>query len=250
MTPGDTDDVLKPILDKALAGELDAKAVDLMLAAAATQQQIAEFRRDLRRIAEPAVVRRFHKALKDGCADEVLDSLRRPVFDEAAQGLARAKAAGINAESDPAHILSTGNSDTAAAWQDLPKHLAVVSRIGMITGISAVGRRRNSRRSASTPAPRTSGSKIPRCCAAPGIWSPSAMFARPDPIGHRTSPWARAILRLNTIDEARARYNGFAAAEFDRVNDRALGGWVDEQGQVHPHPKPENPYRRETEMAS
>ncbi len=248
MTPAATGgDVLKPILDKALAGELlDAKSVDKMLATAATQQQVAEFRQGLRQAAEPAIVTRFHRELASGCADELLSSMR-DAFDEAAKGLARARAAGINSESDPSFILSTGDANTVAEWKALPQHLAVVSGIGAVArlfGCRPTAQFSQIREYAGAENYRLEDAAL-MCCAG-NLVAESAMFVRPDPIGHRASPWARCVLRLNTISEARDRYRSFAESEFDRVNDRALGGWVDQEtGQVHPHPRPQNPYRAE-----
>jgi hypothetical protein len=66
----------------------------------------------------------------------------------------------------------------------------------------------------------------------------------PGPEGHAHSAIGlKATLRLNTIAEARARYNAWAAVEFDRVHSGPRGGWLDTDGQMHEDPAPENPYR-------
>ena len=83
------------------------------------------------------------------------------------------------------------------------------------------------------------------CCDG-GILQESTLFQAPDR-GHKTSPWARVVLKLHGIESATARYNQFAAGEFDRINDRDLGGWLDEQGQEHKHPRPSNPYRQQVD---
>ena len=65
----------------------------------------------------------FHKALDDGAADAVLDSLR-PAFDAAAEAIAAAKALGINAESAIGHILASAQPGAIEAWQQPDGHLA------------------------------------------------------------------------------------------------------------------------------
>ena len=69
----------------------------------------------------------------------------------------------------------------------------------------------------------------------------SSFFRKPG--SHRNSPWCRTALRLNTVDEARARYQAWAANEFDRIHSGPTESWVDEHGKMHQKPKPCNPYR-------
>jgi hypothetical protein len=61
-----------------------------------------------------------------------------------------------------------------------------------------------------------------------GLLADSALFARPDQ-GHRTSPFYRTMLKLHSVSEAQHRHDLWAADEFDRINDRDLGGWIDQQ---------------------
>jgi hypothetical protein len=71
-----------------------------------------------------------------------------------------------------------------------------------------------------------------------GLQADSAHFQRPDQ-GHRSSPLFKVPLRLHSIESARARYRAWAADQFDRLNNRDLGGWIDQEtGQVHKHPIP------------
>jgi len=79
------------------------------------------------------------------------------------------------------------------------------------------------------------------CCSG-SVVADSWLFVRPDQ-GHRTSPFFRTTLRLHTIAEAQERYNEFAAIEFDKVHSAPRGGWIGEDGQMHEHPAPKNPYR-------
>ena len=69
----------------------------------------------------------------------------------------------------------------------------------------------------------------------------SVMFQRPD-AGHRASPWARTTLKLHSVASAQSRYNGWAAVEFDKHHAGSPGGWFDEDGKHHEHPRPKNPF--------
>ena len=62
-----------------------------------------------------------------------------------------------------------------------------------------------------------------------GLQADSAHFQRPDQ-GHRSSPLFKVSLRLHSIESARARYALWAADQFDRINSRDPGGWIDEEG--------------------
>jgi hypothetical protein len=130
MTPAAAQDPLGPILDAALARKLDAKKLDAMLADAATVDAVNGYKASLRQRAEHAVVGRFHKALRDGAADAVLDSMR-PAFDAAAEQIAVARSL-ISAESDLEHVVESGEPGTIEAWQQLRGHIQVVSRIALV----------------------------------------------------------------------------------------------------------------------
>ena len=158
----------------------------------------------------------------------------------------RARSLGINAESSPEHILATGEPGLVEAWNSLDGHLR--------SGVEDRRDRTPVRASWRFPA----DPRVCRCRELPVGRRRDHVFrrrashrvqlvpgTRP---GHRTSPWARAVLKLHSIESATARYNQFAAGEFDRINDRDLGGWIDEQGQMHKHPIPENPYRTKTSV--
>jgi hypothetical protein len=61
---------------------------------------------------------------------------------------------------------------------------------------------------------------------------------------HRASPWfAVAPLRLNSVEQARIRYEAWCADEWDRQNAGPMGSWIDDQGKAHEFPRPVNPYR-------
>ncbi|RIR12832.1 hypothetical protein [Mycobacteroides abscessus] len=70
------------ILDAAENGTLTADKADELLKAAAARQQVIQFRAELARASEPAIMARVGRMLVHGGADEIIDSLR-PTFDEA-----------------------------------------------------------------------------------------------------------------------------------------------------------------------
>ena len=82
------------------------------------------------------------------------------------------------------------------------------------------------------------------CCTAGDLVSDSALFRRPDE-GHRDSPWFRTKLELHSVDSARARYEVWAADEWDRAHSGPTESWINEQGKGHQKPKPRNPFRQE-----
>ncbi|OHU65871.1 hypothetical protein [Mycobacteroides chelonae] len=70
------------VLDAAESGSLTADKAEELLKTAAARQQLSQFRIELARASEPAVMARVGRALVNGGADEIIDSLR-PAFDEA-----------------------------------------------------------------------------------------------------------------------------------------------------------------------
>jgi hypothetical protein len=228
------------LLTHALDGTLDQKMLDRLLPVAATAAMANTYRQELARSAEHTLVGELHRQLAGGGADEVLDSLR-PSFDKHAEAIAAARSL-FNAESTPEDVLASAEPGTIEAWQTLDGHLRVITKIGAIA--SQFGPRLGSFPQITEFALGENARLDDRAimCTAGPLVVDSALFGRPDQ-GHRTSPWARTSLRLHSIAEAQARYNEWAAEEFDKVHSGPRGGWVDQNGQVHQHPAPENPYR-------
>ncbi len=79
-------------------------------------------------------------------------------------------------------------------------------------------------------------------CTGGPVEADSALFRQPDQ-GHRTSPWCRLPLRLHCTGSAQARYDEFAASEWDRQHAGPVTSWIDDKGQAHEQPRPVNPYR-------
>lgn len=70
------------VLDAAESGSLTADKANELLQTAAARQQLSQFRIELARASEPAVMVRVGRTLVNGGADEIIDSLR-PAFDKA-----------------------------------------------------------------------------------------------------------------------------------------------------------------------
>jgi hypothetical protein len=227
------------ILDAALDGSLTAAKLDKLLPAAATAHAANIYRQELARNSEHVLLGAWHRALKAGAADQILDSVRDR-FQAAAEAIAKARSL-FNHESSPEHVLASGEPGTIEAWQQLDGHLRIVSKIGAIAAQFGprLGNFPQITEFAAGENFRLTDAAI--MATAGPLVTDSALFQRPDQ-GHRTSPWARCTLKLHTIAEAQARYNEWAAEEHDRIHSGPRGGWIDQNGKVHEHPKPTNPY--------
>jgi hypothetical protein len=238
-SPGRADAPEMAIMDAALDGSLDEKTLAKLAPAAASAAMTNTYVRELARTSEHTLVGQWHRQLAHGGCDAILDSVRGS-FDEHAEAIAVARSL-INPESTAEHVIESGQPELVTAWQQLDGHLRVVAKIGAIA--AAFGPRLGNfpqiREYAAGENFRLDDRAI-MCCAGL-LATDSAAFSGPDR-GHRTSPWARCTLKLHTIDEARDRYRQWAAAEWERLHSGPRAGWVDEQGKVHEHPKPTNPY--------
>jgi hypothetical protein len=249
-SPGRQEDPANAILDAAANGTLDEKLLAKLLPAAAAADAANTFRAGLAGRAERMLVGRWYRLLKDGGADQVLNSLR-PKFNGHVEQIAKAKSLGINPESTLEHIIATGESGgLIEAWNDLNAHIAA------ITKIAAVASQFGCRPGAMFPQIKeyTLGhthlldDRALMVCDG-GLLADSALFRRPD-AGHRSSPFFRTTLKLHTVAEAQARHDAWAADEHDRIyRDRPRGGRIDEGGVVVYDEPPPNPFRREAANA-
>jgi hypothetical protein len=245
-SPGRQEDPGNAILDAAADGTLDEKLLAKLLPAAAAADAANTFRAGLAGRAERMLVGRWYRLLKDGGADQVLNSLR-PKFNGHVEQIAKAKSLGINPESTLEHIIATGESGgLIEAWNDLNAHIAA------ITKIAAVASQFGSRPGAMFPQVReyTPGhthlldDRALMVCDG-GLLADSSLFRRPD-TGHRSSPFFRTGLRLHTVAEAQHRHDEWAAGEHDRIHrDRPRGGRIGDDGTVIYDEVPPNPFRRE-----
>ena len=108
---------LDGILDHILAGTLDEKTLDKLIAPAALAAMQNQFRGDLARSAEHTIVGAWHRALRDGGADAVLDGLRAS-FTKHAEAIQDAKR-WINVESTTEHLIASGQPELVTAWNSL-----------------------------------------------------------------------------------------------------------------------------------
>ena len=201
----------KALMTAALNGSLDQKTLDRLLPAAATAALVDNYRGDLARRSEHVLVGEFHRQMTTA-ADKILDSMRER-FDEHAAAIAHARSL-IDPESDPEHILASGQSGLVDAWQGLNEHLAAITRIAVVARQFAprLGHFPQIVEYANADNFRLSDSAL--MCTDGPLEIDSALFHQPDR-GHRTSPFFRVPLRLHTIETARERYNAWAADEFD-----------------------------------
>jgi hypothetical protein len=228
------------ILTHALDGTLDQKMLDKLLAAAATAQIVNTYRAELARQSEHTLLGQFHRELEAGAGEEILDSMRER-FDENAQAIAKARSL-IDPESSAEHILASAAPEMVEAWQTLDGHLRVVNKIAAIA--SQFGPRLGSFPQITEYSLGHNHLLEDRAimCTDGPLLADSAAFRRPDQ-GHRTSPWSRVALRLHTVESAQARYNAWAAGEFDRLHSGPQESWIDEHGKMHERPRPENPFK-------
>ena len=236
-----------PILDHALAGTLDEKTLGKLLPAAAIASLTDAYRKDLAGRSAHVLLGEWHRQVKGGCAEEILNSMRKS-WDEHAKAIAKARSL-IDPESSAEHILASAAPEMVEAWQGLNEHLRVIGAIAAVAGQFGprLGDFPQITEYVLGDNFRLVDSAI-MCCDGPSLEVDSAPFQRPDQ-GHRTSPWFKVPLRLHSIESATQRYNAWAAAEFDRIHSGPRGGWIDPTtGQVHADPVPPNPYRQKVSV--
>lgn len=233
-----------PIVDCALQGTLTPEKLTKLLPAAASAAAVNEYAKTLAGSVERVLLGAWHREMKNGAADLIIDSMRK-TFDEHAKCIAEARGL-FSSESSAEAVLASGEPAVVTAWQGLTAHLTAVAKIAIVA-------REFGPRLGSYPQiveyAGGDGHTLDDTAimvADGGLQADSAHFQRPDQ-GHRSSPLFKVPLRLHTIESARARYNVWAAAQFDRINSRDPGGWIDEQGGVHPFPRPEIPYRQKAD---
>jgi hypothetical protein len=232
-------DPARTIVAAAVAGALTADRVAELVTEAANAQLHNNYLGELWQRSERLFVQTFHKALAAGACDELLASLR-PQWDEHAAAIGEARAVGINAQSDPSHILESGQAGLAECWQQLPGHLAALNGIAMIARQFGprIGNFPMITEYANSDGHLLEDAAI--WCSAGDLVADSVAFRRPGT--HRQSPLFAVQLRLNTLAEARGRYRVWAAAQWEQRHSGPRGGWVDDDGVHHEHPMPANPY--------
>ena len=234
------------IVKAAVAGNLSEKKLTAMLAEAAQAQMVGSYTGDLRasRI-EPLLAREFGTALKNGSADDLIGGLR-PQWDTAVEFINRARSV-ISAESSTEHFLQSADagSDAIELWQGLNERLAVVKQIALVVAQFGPRSRTWSVFKEYAGADNHLIEDVAVMCTGGWLTQDSAELRKPDPHGHKSSPYFRLQLQLHSVEAAQARYANWCASEWDRLHaDRDLGGWIDQEtGEMHKHPVPKNPFR-------
>jgi hypothetical protein len=133
--------------------------------------------------------------------------------------------------------LASAEPGVIKAWQSLDSHLRVINQIAAIATHFGPGLGWFPQIEEYTLGDGFRLADRAIMCTDGELVRDSALFGRPDQ-GHRTSPWFKTSLKLHTIAEAQARYNAWAADEFDRIHSGPRGGWIGEDGQMHEDPVP------------
>ncbi|EIT90878.1 hypothetical protein [Mycobacteroides abscessus] len=253
-------DGIDEVLNAAENGSLTADKADELLKSAAARQQLSQFRIELARNSEPAVMARVGRALVDGGADNIIDSLR-PAFDEAVTVLDECLAL-VDLSSDYDTFVNEASPDQLLAFQRLRGAAETSGRI--LTFVSnAFGPDKDA------PFPVVAGiaggeighefSAIPN--TAPWIADPSfgaggliseargsraytnAVYSqhtiKPQNMGMRAQfgDHVRIGLRLNTTGEARALLRAWAEVTFQNGITEGLVGRIENPHAVNMNKK-------------
>ena len=213
-----------------------------MIATAAEQQNVADYRSELRGRAERVVAERFHKELARGCADLILDSLRGR-FDAAAEQIAVARSL-INPESSAEHVIASGQPELVTAWQSVDPNLAVLSAIGAVA--AQFGARPSARFPLITehPGDNYKTDDVALFCGSGGLETDSAPFLRQQG-RHRNSPWFAIPLKLNSVAQAKERYRLWAASQWEAQHPDPVVRYTNPEDGSVAEKTLVNPFRRE-----
>lgn len=234
-------DLARPLLDAAVAGELDDAKFASIVRAAATAQAEAQAGRDLARAAYGDLIPTAGSVLANGGGDFILDTLR-PTFDEDAQTITRARQL-VSLDQDAARFIEEADPEALTAYQAIKP---AAQRIGRIIAVAA---QFGHSRKAPFPliADPTIGGSVPfedleqmpddsLFLAHPehgagGLMSmmqvrnnydqamASQRTIRPQSLGMRAGlgPYVNADMRLNTVSEAREIMRAWSEAKFDNT---------------------------------
>lgn len=216
-TPAPAPNALDAIVDAATDGTLTAKKLGGMVADAAQAHAAEQFRSGLARNAARSLLHRFGQELLAGAADELLDSLR-PIFDANAAAIADAVSI-LNLDQSYQSFIETADPDQLGAYQGLKASTAKISEI--IALATQFGPRSVTFPLIERPVEGIGHEEFWLAdgaiftASAEGLRSASIYMhewdraqaslytIKPQDLGMRTSPWARAGLQLNTVAQAR-----------------------------------------------
>jgi hypothetical protein len=238
-------DPARAIVAASTDGTLTAEKLGELVTEAARAQVVNTYIGELRQRSERMFTEEFHRALREGACDELLNSLR-PAWDGHAAAIAEARSE-INSESTAEHILASGSPRLVECWQQLPEHLDALNQIAAVARQFGprLGNFPMIREYANSDGFRLEDSAI--WCACGGLEAESAAFRRPGT--HRSSPLFNVTLRLNTLEQAAERYRQWASAQWEsqQAGSAGPGGYIDEHGDYHEFDRPTNPFAEATQ---
>ncbi|BBY52942.1 hypothetical protein H7J07_16720 [Mycobacterium koreense] len=242
-------DPLAALVDAVTDGTLTDTSLTKLIDAAALDQTRVNFRNELGRRAESAFMARFHRELRDGAADAILDAAR-PKFDAAIKGIASAAERidpGVSAD----QFLATADAAGLKLWQGLNADVTTANSIAQLAALFAPGGSAELIKRPGGPSLGELANWIhPRAvmCSTSDIdlFKASELFHKRDG-QHRQSVWFRLTdtAQLNTIDAARERFRAWAEHTFDAHQAAAPKHYRSVDGElIEREPQP-NPYRLE-----
>ena len=231
------------IIDAVLDGSLTEVKLAELLPEAAAKHATVEYAKQVSVDAERVLLQTWHRTMDKGGAEAILTSMR-PQFDQRVKEIAKARAL-FTAESDAEFVLAGAPREVVDAWQSLDEHLKIIGRIVLVArqfGAKPTAQFPQIVELANADNFRLSDEAL-MCCDG-NLEVESSYFQRPDR-GHRTSPLFRVSLKLHSIESARARYNAWAAEQWDNSHSGPGQSYLVD-GKLVPIAKPKNPYREST----
>jgi len=221
-------DPMRAILDAAVAGELNARKVDELIAEAALASSVAALRGELRRDTDVLFVAAYDQALADGAADTVIDSLC-PQFDAAAKVLTTVREI-VDMSLDPQSLLNTATAKQLAAYQKLASAIATVGRLSTV--VVQFGMRSITFPQIERPANLETAwiGDVALMCTEGDLRHASSVFRERPGNDPGSSPWMRVAPRLNSIGEVRERVRAFAEGAWPQAQGPNVG-----DGRVNPY---------------
>ncbi|BBY19025.1 hypothetical protein [Mycolicibacterium litorale] len=206
-----------------------APAAEKSLAEFAVAELVAEKRKGLRGVIDPAFTQEFCDRLEAGGADEILDILR-PAFDDAVAVIADAQRM-VDVTADAQTVMDEASAEQLAAWQSIPGAVAKLDQIASVAG--SFGPKAQSFSLVAPPHGLEFGwaQNNAVMCSAGDLINDSRAFAM---AGNqpRQSAWLRVAPRLNTIAEARERVRAYAESAWASMNGHAKRGRLTDTGDV------------------
>lgn len=199
------------LLDDLIAGHATADEITKSIEDAAVSEALAGARSNIRGDLLKLAVKRFHKALIDGAADEILDELR-PRVTAAVAKFTAARAADVPLHLSPTEFMNTATPAQLVAWQDVRVACATLDQVagflrplGPLGDLPVVG---NYEEYSKYPVPHYAAFFL----GAGALGATVEAFASPNKNAQdvRTSVWLRIPVKLSTVAEANEAMRAWA----------------------------------------